>query len=36
MNILGVLLLLGAIALTGYFGYTLVRDIINKKKNKGG
>ena len=36
MNIIGVLLLVGACALTGYFGYTLVRDIIKKKNNKGG
>lgn len=32
MNAFGFLLIVGAIALCAYFGYTLVRDICEKKK----
>lgn len=36
MNIFGVLLLIGAVALCGYLTYTLVKDIRAIKKRKKG
>lgn len=36
MNVAGIVILVAMVGLAGYLVFTLVRDIIDRKKNKGG